>query len=54
MYELIIEKPNGESIHMNFESFSDMDDYITENWNDEWEWLVPCAYGGWIDYRDCF
>ena len=53
MYKLLIEK-GKTSEELSFNTFFERDDYITNNWNDEWDWLVPCSFGGWIDIRDSY
>lgn len=53
MYQLIIIRADRTREEYAFESFYDRDDYITEHWDDMSDWLVPCAFGGWIDIRDC-
>lgn len=52
MYELIIEKCGESSEKLSFKTFTERDDYIMNHWDDAWDWLVPCVWGGWIDVRD--
>lgn len=54
MYQLIIERTNGKIETHEFSSFSAREDYIMEHWDDSADWLVPCAWGGYIDIRDCY
>lgn len=52
MYELIIERANGETEHYEFKDFYEREDFIDNNWDDTADWLVPCICGAWIDVRD--
>ena len=54
MYQLIIERANGTSEDFQFNSFEEREDFITNNWDDSAEFLVPTGWGGWIDIRDCY
>ena len=51
MYKLCIEC-GKISLNLSFKTLDERDDFIAENYDPEWDWLVPCSFGGWIDIRD--
>lgn len=53
MYELLVERANGETEHYEFKDYFEREDFIDDNWDDDADWLVPCGFGNsWIDVRD--
>lgn len=46
---------NGENVtDLYFINLSAFEDWLEDNYNEECEYLVQCAFGGWIDIRDCY
>lgn len=54
MCKLCIEKPNGTCETLEFNDCFDLEDYVVDNYNNDYNYLVECRNGIWIDIRDMY